>query len=209
MEEGLQRRLRQIASHHVARDILEFSFFLGALFFACRYGIRLAFHHYASPFWIPSSVLLCALLWAQPRRWPLLLAATLPIRLWAILPSAIPVWAIVAAWAADSATAALTATLVRWVLPRPFRFNTIREFGSFCLIAVLFASAASASFGAIVQTGLGLHYWSSWEHWFWGDVVGTLVIAPVLVYWVLSPPDYRSISVPQRLEAVLLLCGLL
>ena len=50
------------------QNLLGFCLFVTAFYFACRYGMSFS-QACAAPFWFPDSVLLCALLLIQPRRW--------------------------------------------------------------------------------------------------------------------------------------------
>jgi PAS domain S-box-containing protein len=101
------------------------------------------------------------------------------------------------------------AVLLRRALENHLRFNSLRELGTYCLVAAAVAPLVGATLGAFIHIGLGSSYWQSWEHWFWGEASANLVIPPFILYWVLSPPNWRSISARQRIEAALLLCGLL
>jgi integral membrane sensor domain MASE1 len=189
MDEGQ----RGLGNHQITSAILQYGLFVLAFYFAYRYGMAFS-QEAAAPFWFPDSVLLSALLWVGPRWWPLLLATTLPIRLLTAAPAATPKWFLVVAAIADCGNAVLAASLLRLILVRPFRFQTVREFGLYCLVAVILASALSATVGAAVRAALGYAYWQSWEQWFWSDALANLVITPVLFYWVLSPPEIRNLS---------------
>lgn len=190
-------------------DIVWFALFLIAFYFANRYG--LAFTRTAAvPVWFPGSVLLCALLWALRRWWPLLLAAILPIRLWTTVSPATPVWLRLATTAVDCGTAILAALLLRWRLRNPLRFETPRQFGLYCLVAVFVAPAVGATFGALALLGSGSNYWVTWEQWFWGSASANLIVTPFILYWARWPPDRTTarLSGLRLLEAGLLLVGL-
>ena len=55
-----------------------------------------------APFWLPDSVLLCALLLTPPRTWWIYLTAPLPLRLLVSMPSDVPIWFLLAAFLNDS-----------------------------------------------------------------------------------------------------------
>jgi len=191
------------------RAILGFVLFVIALHFA--YSYALAFRSTsASPFWFPGSVLLCALLWAPARWWPFLIAVTVPIRLLTASSEALPLWFNLEAVCVDAGEALLAAILLRRLLRNPFRFQTVRDFGLYCLIAVVVAPAIFAVPGGWSVSAFKLGtFQKSWEYWFLGSAMAHLIITPVLFYWVLAPPDLRKLSTLQRIEAVLVLCGLL
>ena len=66
----------------------------------------------------------------------------------------------------------------------PIRFRSLRDFGVFCLIAVLAIPVLSA-FGGATSRGLGAEYWTNWEQWFLGNALTQLIVTPFIFYWVL------------------------
>ena len=62
-------------------NVLGFCLFVVAFYFAYSHGMSSFSQVSASPFWIPDSILLCALLMSPPRRWWIFVLAPLPIRL--------------------------------------------------------------------------------------------------------------------------------
>lgn len=167
------------------RDCLQLAVFLIAFALAYRYGMSFS-QKSAAPFWFPDSILLCALLAIPPRRWVLWIAMTLPIRLFSDVARDIPVWFLYATFAIDAVKALLTATLLRRFVRNPLRLETIREFVSFGLVAVLLVPALGAFAGAAVRQALGHDYWMSWDQWFMGDALAQLVITPAILYWILG-----------------------
>lgn len=184
-----------------------FALFVTAFYFAYRYGLAFS-HQGAAPFWLPGSVLLCGLLWTPPRWWPLLLAATVPIRLWSSHPLGTPIGSLLATTAVDGVAAMLAALLLRWRLADPLRFATLRDFGRYCLIAVILAPLVDSTLSTLVRAGWGAALWSGWEPWFWGKALANLIVPPFIFYWVLRPPAPAQLSRAQLAEAGLLLVGL-
>ncbi len=90
-----------IALWPLLQNLLGFCLFETAFYFAYRYGMSFS-QACAAPFWFPDSVLLCALLLTQPRRWWLLVVAVLPIRLFVGLSFHVPLWFLLGAFAIDS-----------------------------------------------------------------------------------------------------------
>lgn len=120
-----------------------------------------------------------------------------------------PLWFNLLAVCIDDAEAVLAALLLRRLLPNPFRFDTVRQFGWYCLSAVLLAPALLALPGAWSVQLLGFEsLQKGWQDWFLGSAMANLMVTPVLFYWVMSPPDLRKFSRAQRIEALALLCGL-
>ena len=164
------------------RNILAFCLFEASFYLAYRYGM--AFTHAApSPFWFPDSVLLVALLLSRPRWWGLLLLATLPIRLTVAVPADVPIWFLLVTFAIDCAKAVFTAAALKHFMRNPTRFETVTDFGVYCLFAVLLAPALSAFAGAAARQALGQDYWVAWEQWLLGDALANLIITPAIFYW--------------------------
>src|SRR5215469_6029525 len=200
--------LGRLVRHPFVRNALAFCLFQAAFYLAYRYGMSFT-RTTSSPFWFPDSVLLCALLCVRVRWWWLPLIATLPIRLWVAVPPEIPLWFLMSAFVVDCAKAVLSATLLRRFLSDPFRFATVRDFGLYCLVAVLLTPALGAVGGAAARHGLGYPYWPSWEQWFLGDALAGLIITPIMFYWLVRPAPLRDVLRGRSVEAILLACGLL
>jgi len=190
------------------RNAIAFCLFECAFYFAYRYGMSFS-HATAAPFWFPDPVLLCTLLLVPPRWWWLFLLATLPIRLFVAVPPDAPLWLLVSAFSIDCAKAVVGAYLLLRFMRDPLRFGTIREFALYCLTVVLLIPATSAFAGAAIRSAVGHRYWASWESWFLGAALPSLIITPALFYWVLRPPKLRQLSGRRSVEAILLTCGLL
>src|SRR6187399_2100708 len=125
-----------LSSHPLARGLLGLCCFEVAYFFAYRYGMSFS-QATASPFWFPDSVLLCALLRVRPRWWLLLLVATIPIRFFSEVAADVPLGMLVGTAANDCLKAVIVAVLLRRLMLDPVRFLSVRDFGIYCLVAVL------------------------------------------------------------------------
>ena len=198
----------RIAKPQTVRDILAFCVFEIAFYFAYRYGMSFT-QTSAAPFWFPDSVLLCALLRFPRRAWPLLLLATLPIRLLVAVPDGTPQWFLWVTFAIDCAKAILAATLLRRLLANPLRFDRPRDFALYCLCAVILVPSLGAVAGAGARHVLGDEYWTGWREWFFGDAAANLILTPLLFYWVLAPPRLRLAGGRRWAEAALIFFGLL
>jgi PAS domain S-box-containing protein len=163
----------------------------------------------SSPFWFPDSILLCALLRTRMSWWWLLLLATLPIRLFTDVHADTPGWFLGAVYINDCLKAVLGALLLKRFLADPIRFNSMRDFGVYCLVAVFLVPLLSAFGGAAARLGLGSEFPGSLEQWFLGNAMANLVVTPVLFYWVLRPPNPATFSVPRFFEATVLVLGLM
>ena len=80
-QNDLARGFRLPVDQPFLRNALELCVFGAAFYFAYSHGMCSFSQVSASPFWIPDSILLCALLMSPPRRWWIFVLAPLPIRL--------------------------------------------------------------------------------------------------------------------------------
>lgn len=189
------------------RGVLAFCCFQAAYFFAYRYGMSFS-QTTASPFWFPDSVLLCALLRVRARWWLPLLVSTIPIRFFSEVAVEVPLGMLVNTSINDYLKAVIAATLLRRYMHDPIRFQSLRDFGVYCLIAVLAIPALSALGGAGAR-GWDAQFSANWERWFLGDALAQLIVTPFIFYWILRPSDQRNLSSTQWLEALVLLAGLI
>jgi len=190
------------------RNALGFGAFVLAYITAFHVGMSFS-PAVSTPFWFPDSVLLCALLCTRTRWWWLLLLAVLPIRLLVDVPPAIPGWFLGAAYINDCAKAVLAALLLKRFMSDPIRLTSIRDLGFYCLFAVALVPLFSAFGGAAARSGLGNPFWASVEQWFLGNVMASLIVTPILFYWILRPPNPNTFSTTRVIEACALGIGLI
>ena len=190
------------------RLALGFTAFVLAYAVAYHYGMEFN-PAVAAPFWFPDSVLLCALLCVSKRWWWLLLAAVLPVRLLVELPPDPEPWFVGAVYVNDCAKAALGAYCLRRFLDDPIRLKSMRDFGVYFLLVVVLIPVLSAAAGAAARAGLGHPFWPSFEQWFLGNVLASLIVTPILFYWILRPPNPATFTTPRFIEAGVLAIALL
>jgi len=186
-----------------------FVIFETAFYFAFYYGKSFSAST-VSPFWFPSSILLCALLSTRPRYWWIFLLAPLPIRLFSEVSKNDALWLLLANHAVDSAKALVAASALRRLLPTPLRLETIQSFAVFAVIAGLLLPAAAAFAGAAVRISLGEPFWQTWQHRFFNDSLAQLILTPAILYFVGG--EFRTLKLlsPQRrIEAGLGFGGLI
>ena len=205
-------RRRSPFQWRVAFERLSLLHWLGfglAFFIAYGYAMN-ASELNGSPFWLPDSVLLCALLLSQPRTWPVYIAATLPLRLLFAIPPDTPTWFLFAAFANDSLKALLAAGLLRWTLgARALRFDRIHDFSVYLIATVLITPALSSLAGAASWAARGREFWPVWQNWFLGDALVNLVFTPLLLCLT---ADWRKLTRarPSRiLEGLAIFSGLI
>jgi len=190
------------------RNVLGFCVFVLAYYAAYDLGMSFS-PQLSAPFWFPDAVLLCALLCVRQSWWWLLLLATLPIRLLTNVPPGSGTGFLLAVYLNDCGKAVLSAWLLRRYLADPFRFMSIRDFAVYFGIAVLLSPALSALGGAAARGAIGHDFWPAWEQWFLGNVMATLILTPILFYWVVRPPNPSTFSTWRTIEALAIVVGLL
>ena len=192
----------------LVRNVLGFCVFELAFLGAYHFGMQFS-EAVSAPFWIPDSVLLCALLCTRARWWWLLFAGTLPIRLFIYASPEIPTWFLVTCVINDCAKAAGGAWILRRFVADPIRLNSLRDLGVYWLFLVVLIPVLSAFGGAATRSALGYAYWPSFEQWLLGDALASLILTPILFYWVLRPPNPATFRLARVIEAGALTIGLM
>src|SRR4051812_20467889 len=186
-------------------SLARFGLFVTAYSVAYFYGMTFS-QVISSPFWFPDSVLLCGLLVVRRSRWWVLILGTLCIRLVFSLCDGIPLWFLLATFLNDSIKGLIVALALGRFLKTRLHFETVRDFGFYCLVAVVLAPALSAFGGAGARYFLGFDFWSAWQEWFQGNALTHLIITPALLYWVVGPPWKRTMSLVDRYPEAIVLC---
>jgi PAS domain S-box-containing protein len=197
----------------LSRRHQQIPFFARLFLFGVGYYMALKFSadpttRIPSPFWLPNSILLCALLCSQPRHWWLILLVTIPIRLTDSVLPAHPIWYRLTATAISAAQAAAGAWAFRSIAPPPNRFGLWRDW--LALGAVLLIAAASEFLMAWLGLARGNDYWGSLQFGLTGHSLAFVVVTPALLTWFSwarsPPPAIRTMS---AIEASVLVVALL
>jgi PAS domain S-box-containing protein len=189
------------------RTAADLAVFAVAYFFAYRFGMSFS-QAVPAPFWFPDAVLLCALLLNPRRLWWLFLLATVPTRFWLVrVPGGPPEWFLAAAFTNDILKGLLSATILRRTLRDPARFDSLRDFAIFVGVAVIGVPILSGLGGAAAWTALGRSFGPSFQNWFLGDALASLLLVPTILYWIWGRERRRSERPPVG-EAALLTAGL-
>ncbi|HTW33158.1 MAG TPA: ATP-binding protein [Rhizomicrobium sp.] len=196
------------ASARRTKDILWFAGFVASYWLAYRFGMSFG-HQSPSPFWMPDSVLIAALLRSQPKHWSLLVAVTLPIRLGQGVFMGLPPAFLTETFAIDGVRCIIDAYILRRVLINPVRLTTLYEFIVFVVVVCFGVPFICAFGGAALVSARGHPYWPAWVEWFLGDTAAQLIVTPFILYWVFDPAWLRFRLDPQRtLEACVAFAGL-
>jgi len=170
---------------------------------AARLGLMMAYvQSNTSPVWPPTGIALAALLIFGYRVWP---GITLGVLVGSLITGAGPTVALGMALGNT-----LEALVGAYLLKRVFGFRNsmerIRDVVGLGLVATL-STTISASIGTSTLVLAGQSDWAGfgdiWATWWIGDLLGALVVAPVLLVWS-SPPSIK-VRRQQYLEGALLL----
>lgn len=198
----------QVGGLPIARLVVMFIVYETCFYVAYRYGMSFS-HATASPFWFPDSVLLCALLLAPTRWWWALLLGPLPIRLLFPGTAEVPHWFLLDAYLIDTAKGVVSALALRRFVSDPLQLKTIRDFGVYCLIAVLLVPGMGAYAGASLRALIGHDFWTSWDQWFLGNVLTHLVVTPAILWGIPATVKALVDPGPKRwIEGMALAAGL-
>ena len=157
--------------------------------------------------WFPSGLFLGVLLRTERRHWlGLVLAGGLGDLAYNYFESNFwPLKFVLLAHLGNSASAVLGAWLVqRMVAERP-TLDSVREFFGMLTFGGLLSLPLSATIGALLSEAWtpGRDWWFTWGLWYGGDLLGVLLLTPVLLAWpdgIRRPALWRL--TPRLMEAV-------
>ena len=172
-------------------------------------AVALSEHGYGSlavpsPFWLPDSVLLCALLLTPPEEWWIFLTAIVPLRVFIGAAPGTPLWFQLLTIAIDAAKAIAAAWLLSRVLGRRVHLETLSEFFTFLAITAVVVPALSAVVATPARYLLGDPFWSSAYRWYMGDALAQVIVTPTILYWCAGA--YRRRAARSGELAGLLIC---
>ena len=170
---------------------------------AVRVGLSLAFvQANTSPVWPPTGIAIAALLLFGLELWPGVALGVFAGSLLTGAPTALA--------AGMSIGNSLEALAAAFALKRFFNFQNslerTRDVVAFALVS-LFATTISATIGTLTLMLTGNGEWPAfgaiWATWWIGDLLGALVVAPILLVW-LSPSSF-NITRKRYLEGAIVL----
>jgi len=192
-----------------AKDALGIVLLFLAYFITARLGLLMdAVSGFATLVWPPSGIALAALLLFGTRLWPGILAGALCVNL--VIGASLPVALTIAS---GNTLEALAGT---WLLRRMVRFDARLERIDDVLALVLLAAVGSTAISAAVGllslrlggTVAAAMSWPTFRAWWFGDMLGDLVIAPLLLVWISRPaPPRRRFQAPEAVALAGLLMG--
>ena len=165
--------------------------------------------------WLPSGLLLAALLCTARRAWFTILPCVGLANFAANLNSGNSAAVSLGFALANLLEGAFAASLLRRDAGTPFTLGRFRDVIGLTLVAATAANALTALGGAAVAAwGKQAPFWVAWRIWWVADGIGMLVIAPLFVTWTAAPFRVKDIRGRRVAEAallfgMLLLAGLL
>jgi PAS domain S-box-containing protein len=179
---------------------------------AGKFGLSLAsLNASVSPVWPPTGIALAALLIWGVRLWPAIFIGAFVVNIMTPSPAGTTMAAAIAKTFCVAMGNTLEGVMGAWLAHRftggAKAFQRVRNFFKFVLLAVIFSTAVSATIG-VTSLCLTRHAaWSDslfiWITWWLGDLVGGLVVAPLLVVWITQRP--ARLTKRQTFEAAGLL----
>ena len=172
------------ASRYGLSYAVRFAIVAGLYVASAKAGLSLAVAHgSATPVWAPTGIALAAVLIFGIDMWPAIAAGAFI----ANATTPIPIGA-----AAGIAVGNTTEALVGCLLLRAVGFRTSLERVRDVIALVAIAAIASTTISAtvvvttsfIAGTVAGTAYWGHWVIWWIGDMMGDLLVAPLLLVWM-------------------------
>ena len=182
--------------------------FTAAYYFSFKLGIasRLGSEN-ISTFWIASGLYLATLLLAPYRHWPYFILAAALVQTALNLQGNTPEIVSAISHVANMATAVVSAWLIRRYIaytPDMSQLKLVLKFVLVIFVVTAFAALIGAYSEIIWHPDAS--FWSSWQIWWFSDLLGTLLITPVIISFANLP---RPINLPKPvrlIEIIILSC---
>ena len=162
---------------------------------------------FATLIWAPTGIALAALIAGGTRMWPAVFAGALVINLW----TGAPVLAAFGIAFGNTLEAVVGAAAVRRIAGFRSSLDRVQDVMGLILVAAILSTTISATIGvgclelagAIAPSEVVV----ARRAWWLGDLVGALVVAPLLLVWLTARP--RRVSRRRATEAALLVATVL
>lgn len=142
-----------------------------------------------SPVWPPTGIALAAVLLFGYGVWPGLVLGAFLVNIMTAAPTGVAL----ATAVGNPLEALVGAYLLQRVAGFHKRFDRVRDVIAFVLLAAMIATAVSATIGVsalcLTQADVGASFQRLWLHWWLGDAMGALIVAPLVLVWMSEPFD--------------------
>ncbi len=179
----------------------------GVYFVAGKLGLQLAFvHPSATAVWAPTGIALAAFLLFGLGVWPAILVGAFLVNVttYGSVATSIGIAA------GNTLEGLVGAYLVNRYANGRHAFDHARDIFAFTALAAVGSTTISATLGVTTLSLAGFAQWAKfgpiWLTWWLGDLVGALVVTPVVILW--SAPLSMESNRRWRLEAAALLVSL-
>lgn len=185
-------------------------------FIAGKLGLLLAnVHSSVSPVWPATGLALAGLLLWGNRLWPAIFVAAFLVNVTALMPENAPFALRIIQAAGIAGGNTLEAIAGAWLVNRfangPRAFQTVSDVFRYTFFAGGLSTAVSATIGTVTLLACGLLartvFGTAWLTWWMGDMVGAVVVAPLILVWRAEPSIHFRLN--RTLEALGLLISLL
>jgi signal transduction histidine kinase len=162
---------------------------------AARAGLRLdAIAGFANLVWAQTGIAIASLLLFGYRLWPAIFAGAFIVNLW----TGAPLLAALGIACGNTLEAVVATALFRRRPDFRLSLDGLVDVASFIVLAAVLCTAISATIGASTLALAGTIDSSqiapTWRAWWLGDLVGALVVAPMLLVWLSD----RPLGIPRR-----------
>ena len=171
---------------------------------AARGGLVLdAIAGFATLVWAPTGIAIAALLLFGYRLWPAILVGALVANLW----TGASVLAAIGIACGNTLEAVAATAIVRRTPAFRLELDRVEDVATFIVLAAGLCTAISATIGVstlvLARTITTSQIAITWRAWWLGDLVGALVVAPMLLVWLSRRPTTSQRR--QLAEAIVLL----
>jgi PAS domain S-box-containing protein len=203
----------KVSTFHGALRIPLHAALVGLAYFICaRIGVTLLVQPQSiASFWPPSGLLVGALVISHRQSWPSILGAVLA----ATAAVNLLMGKAVAVSLAFALINSFEGFLGVWLLMRccgpHLTLTTVREVLGLTVLAAVVSPALAATLATVVVVmELGVPYiWHVWYGWWAADLLGVLLVAPVIITWSAVRVVSFKVARPERIaEAVLLFAAM-
>jgi signal transduction histidine kinase len=187
LEKPLHRQFQRSAADDLARrwvNSIGLAVAVGvAYFLAARLGVGLLLEEGVAVFWPAAGISSGVLIALGPRaRWPVAAAVTAAT---VVIHQLIadPLWAGIALGLSNAAEALIVAGLLEFYFGADFSIDRLRQVLGLLLTAII-GTAISAIGGAVTYRlfqGPSATMLTTWQHWFASDVIGIIIVAPLVI----------------------------
>ena len=202
------RFARRPDAKHLGRYVASLAALALVYVAAARLGLMVdAIAGFATLVWAPTGIALAALLVSGYRLWPAIFVGAFAVNVW----TGAPLLAALGIAAGNTLEAVAGAWAVRRIRGFRLALDRMQDVVAIIVFAAVLSTTISASIGVASLFLAGVVAPSqmliAWRAWWLGDLVGALVVAPLLLVWLAT----RPIALPPRrsVEGALLIVTLI